>query len=509
MPVEPPRSTNRIDRSARKLGQRGTEHGLPHVLVVNDDAKMLRVVDRALGEQYRCDFVASIAQAHERLASAKYQLALCDIQMAGSSGFALAEEITEEHPDTAVVLITEKDDTDVARKAFGLGGHGVHGYLVKPFWQGQLVITAMNALRRRQLEQAERAFHLNIEERRQAIIDRAPMPIYIKDEELRYVFANAEADALTGREPGCLIGAHDEAIMAPEALAETHAVDRRILATGTIYEAEETIGIGGVERTFQTIKFPLFDEQGRANAVCGISTDITAQKEALRLRDELAAAQQEAIEELSLSREETIERLTRAIELHDDSTGKHVERMGKVAALLGTEFGLDLPQVQLLRLAAPMHDIGKIATPSEILRKPGPLTDAEREEINRHTTTGHEILADSKSGLLRIAATIALTHHERFDGSGYPHGLAGKEIPLEGRITAVADVFDALLTDRPYRPAFSEEEAVEMIKRERGAQFDPEIVDLLLEHLDEALALREGPASGSTGSPARTPGHPG
>jgi PAS domain S-box-containing protein len=464
--------------------------GLARILVTDDQPKMLRLVDRTLGERYRCEFAATIAQAHRKLESGSYQLALCDIQMTNGSGLALAEEITEEHPEIAVILVTETDDPEVARQAFGFGAHGVHGYLVKPFWPGQLLITAMSALRRRELEHSERAYRLNLEERRQTIIDMAPMPIYVKDDEFRYVFANAQADALAGQERGQMLGQTDEAIMSPEALEHTRAVDRKILAEGTTYEAEETLELGGVQRTFQTVKFPLFDEHGRATAVCGISTDVTAQREALALRDELSAAQQEAIDELHLSRQETIERLTKAIELHDYSTGKHVDQMAKVAALLGTCLGLDAEQVHLLRLAAPMHDVGKIATPSEILRKPGPLTPEEREEMNHHTTIGHEILADSESELLRIAATIALTHHERYDGSGYPKGLAGTEIPLEGRITAVADVFDALLTERPYRPALTVKETIEIIKENRGGQFDPQIVDLLLSHLDEALSLR-------------------
>jgi PAS domain S-box-containing protein len=464
--------------------------GLARILITDDQPEMLQLVDRALGTQYRCEFAATVAQAHKKLGSTTFQLALCDIQMTGGSGLALAEEITEEHPEIAVILVTEKDDPEVARQAFGFGAHGVHGYLVKPFWPGQLLITAMNALRRRELEHSERAYRLNLEERRQRIIDMAPMPIYVKDDAYRYVFANAQADVLAGQERGQMLGQTDEAIMSAEALGPVRAVDRQILAKGTTYEAEETLEIGGVERTFQTVKFPLFDERGRATAVCGISTDVTAQREALALRDELSAAQQDAIDELHLSRQETVERLTKAIELHDFSTGKHVDQMAKVAALLGTCLGLDAEQVQLLRLAAPMHDVGKIATPSEILRKPGPLTPEEREEMNRHTTIGHEILADSQSELLRVAATIALTHHERFDGSGYPKGLAGTEIPLEGRITAVADVFDALLSDRPYRPALTVAETVEIVKENRGAQFDPQIVDCLLEHLDEALLLR-------------------
>jgi PAS domain S-box-containing protein len=410
--------------------------------------------------------------------------------MLNGSGLALAEEITEEHPETAVILIAGKDDPEIARQAFGLGGHGVHGYLVKPFWPGQLLITAMNALRRRELENFESAHRLNLEERRQTIIDMAPMPVYVKDEDFRYVFANAQADELAGQERGKLLGKTDEAIMAPEAVPPTRAIDRRILKEGTTYTAEETLGIGGVERTFQTVKFPLLNEQGQATAVCGISTDITAQKEALRLRDELATAQQHAIDELRISRQETVERLTRAIELHDFSTGKHVDQMAKVASFLGTRLGLDPERVHLLQLAAPMHDVGKIATPSEILRKPGPLTPEEREEMKRHTTVGHEILANSESELLRLAATIALTHHEHFDGGGYPQGLTGEEIPLEGRITAVADVFDALLSDRCYRAAFTVSDTVEIIKEGRGTRFDPQIVDLLIDGLDEVLLLR-------------------
>jgi putative two-component system response regulator len=117
--------------------------------------------------------------------------------------------------------------------------------------------------------------------------------------------------------------------------------------------------------------------------------------------------------------------------------------------------------------------------------------------MKRHTTVGHEILANSESDLLGLAATIALTHHERYDGGGYPQGLVGEEIPLEGRITAVADVFDALLSDRPYRPALTVEETVEVIKKGKGSQFDPQIVDILLDHFDEALSVRDPDVAGS------------
>jgi putative two-component system response regulator len=400
---------------------------------------------------------------------------------------ALTEEIIENHPGTAVVLVTGEEDPEVARQAFALG---VHGYLVEPLQPGQLLITVTSALRRRNLENAAKALRLNLERRFQTIIDMAPIPIYVKDTSHHYVVANAKADELAGLKRGRLVGRADAAILSPGATESASGVDGRVLDGGSNYEAEESMVVAGVNRTYKTVKFPLVDPQSQITAVCGISIDITAQKDALRLRDELAATQEQAIEELRLSREETADRLARAIELHDSSTGEHVHRMAVIASFLGDHLGLSADHVQLLRAAAPMHDVGKIGIPGEILRKPGRLSSRERSEMQRHTVIGQAILANSESKLLRMAATIALTHHERFDGAGYPSGLAGMEIPLEGRITAVADVFDALLTDRCYRPALSVTEAVALMEEGRGTQFDPEVVDILLSHLDEALALR-------------------
>ncbi len=192
-----------------------------------------------------------------------------------------------------------------------------------------------------------------------------------------------------------------------------------------------------------------------------------------------------------LAAQETGERLAVAIEMHDPEIDRHLIRMASTAALLGAELGLDASRAALLRAAAPMHDVGKIATPDGVLRKREPLTKSERKGMEFHTTVGREILANAKSELLRIAATIALTHHEWFAGSGYPQGLSREEIPLEGRIVAVADVFDALLSDRPYRPAMTTEQAMELIEEESGTHFDPAVVEALIANLDEALALRD------------------
>lgn len=177
---------------------------------------------------------------------------------------------------------------------------------------------------------------------------------------------------------------------------------------------------------------------------------------------------------------ETLRRLSRAVEYHDGETGAHVERVGAHAATIARRLGLETEHVDLVRVAAPLHDIGKIGVPAALLRKRGPLNEVERIVMQHHTDLGRELLGGSGNDLLELAATIAWTHHERWDGSGYPRGLAGGAIPLEGRIVALADAFDAMTTDRPYRTARTVGEAIAAIEEERGRAFDPDVVDAFL-----------------------------
>ena len=196
-------------------------------------------------------------------------------------------------------------------------------------------------------------------------------------------------------------------------------------------------------------------------------------------------------EDLRTSREETVHRLSIAAELKDDETPRHIERMSRYCALLLARAGADEEQAELVRVASVMHDVGKIGIPDAILMKPGPLTPEERLTMQAHAEIGHRILAGSTSPLLEVAATIALTHHEWFDGTGYPQGLTGPTIAKEGRVAAIADVFDALTSDRVFRRAYPIGKAVEMMKEGRGTQFDPELLDVFLDSLDEALGIRE------------------
>jgi PAS domain S-box-containing protein len=190
--------------------------------------------------------------------------------------------------------------------------------------------------------------------------------------------------------------------------------------------------------------------------------------------------EREAQEALRRSQEETIRRLSRAAEFRDDDTGTHTERVSRFCALIAARLGLDRDHSDQLRIASPMHDVGKIGVADAILRKPGPLDAAERAAMQLHTEIGRSILAGSGAELLERAATIAWTHHERFDGNGYPRGLTDEAIPLDGRIVAVADVFDALTTNRVYRPAYSHEQAFAIMRAERGRHFDPRVLDAFL-----------------------------
>jgi putative two-component system response regulator len=185
--------------------------------------------------------------------------------------------------------------------------------------------------------------------------------------------------------------------------------------------------------------------------------------------------------ELDKARLEILERLALAAEFRDDATQEHARRIGRTSYLLAIGLGLPRAEAELIGRAAPLHDVGKIGIPDSILLKPGLLTDVEFEQIKTHTTMGAEILSGGASALLRMAETIALTHHERWDGNGYPHGVAGEKIPLPGRIVAVADVFDALAHARPYKPPFETAAAVAEIVDGRGRHFDPNIVDAFLE----------------------------
>jgi putative two-component system response regulator len=203
-------------------------------------------------------------------------------------------------------------------------------------------------------------------------------------------------------------------------------------------------------------------------------------------------------EELRRTRLQIIQCLGRASEYRDNETGLHVIRMSHYAKILALAAGFSPDEAEDIFHAAPMHDVGKIGTPDAVLLKPGKLEPDERAIMELHVEMGAEILGEHSSPLLQLARRIALFHHEKFDGSGYPHKLAGEDIPIEARIIAIADVFDALTSERPYKREWPVEEAVALLRRESGKHFDPELVELFIAQLPAVLAIKAQYAETST-----------
>jgi HD-GYP domain-containing protein (c-di-GMP phosphodiesterase class II) len=233
-----------------------------------------------------------------------------------------------------------------------------------------------------------------------------------------------------------------------------------------------------------------------AAAACAAALAIAAAALGFQIGDSRRGALEEEIEgrtselkralsELEIAQAETVRRLSMAVEFRDEDTGAHIERIGRFSTLLAEHIGMDAEFCERLGHAAPLHDVGKVAIPDAILLKPGPLTAQERAIVETHAEEGHRLVRGSSSRILDMAATIALSHQEKWDGTGYPRGLKGEAIPIEGRIVAVADVFDALTSDRVYRKAFSVEEAVQMMREQRGRHFDPVLLDAFMEVLGQ------------------------
>ena len=214
-----------------------------------------------------------------------------------------------------------------------------------------------------------------------------------------------------------------------------------------------------------------------------------AKEEVARKNSRLELTVRERTAELRETQLEVVRRLSHAAEFRDHQTGVHITRMSRMCARVALAAGASPSEAEMLLNAAPMHDVGKLAISDQILRKPGTLEPEEWEIMKSHAAVGAELLSGSRSPVVQLGEVIALTHHEHWDGNGYPRQLKGPEIPFAARVTAICDVFDALISDRPYKKAWTLPEALEEIRRERGGHFDPALVDVFIEIFDDLVAL--------------------
>lgn len=236
----------------------------------------------------------------------------------------------------------------------------------------------------------------------------------------------------------------------------------------------------------KTIITPEYDFNGEFLNYTAISQDITAQKDVERANKEIELLNEEVID----TQREVVFRLGAIAEARDKETGMHVKRVAEYSKLLALYYGLNENEAEIIKMASPMHDIGKVAIPDNILKKPGKYTPEEFEIMKTHAQIGYEMLKSSNKTILKAAAIIAHQHQEKYDGSGYPQGLIGEDIHIYGRITALADVFDALGSDRVYKKAWDDERIWSLFKQERGKHFDPVLIDLFFKNIDEFLKIR-------------------
>ncbi len=250
---------------------------------------------------------------------------------------------------------------------------------------------------------------------------------------------------------------------------------------------------------------PIINFDNKITGYSAIREDITQQKEIVELNKQLDVYKkhletkvkkatshiEELMSEIEDTQKEVVFTMGAIGERRSEETGFHVKRVAEYSKLFALYYGLDEKESEMLRQASPMHDIGKVGIPDSILNKPGLFTPEEHAKMQEHTTLGYNMLKSSKRPLLQTAAIVANEHHERWDGKGYPRGLKAEEIHIYGRITAIADVFDALGSDRIYKKAWEDEKIFKLFKEEKGKQFDPKLVDIFFEHLDEFLAIRD------------------
>ncbi|MBQ4833286.1 two-component system response regulator [Pseudoalteromonas sp. MMG010] len=206
-----------------------------------------------------------------------------------------------------------------------------------------------------------------------------------------------------------------------------------------------------------------------------------------RVKNHLSLVQAEQLKQAHI---DLVQRLGRAAEYKDTDTGEHIIRMSQYSKVLAIAYGMSEEKAELIKQAAPMHDVGKIGIPDSILLKPGRLTAEEFDHMKQHAVIGAKILANSPSPLLQLAHLLAIEHHEKWDGTGYPNGLKQEQISIEGRIVAVADVFDALTSKRPYKEAWDIDKTLSHLKEQSGIHFDPHLVDLFIDNIDKIIAIK-------------------
>ncbi len=454
-------------------------NGQKTILIVDDTDTNIHILIELLDDKY--DILASLNghDAIEIINEEQIDLILLDIMMPEIDGYEVCKRLKENSKtkDIPIIFITAKTDEESIKKAYEVGGVD---YITKPF-KAIEVLSRINthltlAEQKTFLEHSLEENMILLNQYKQ-VVDESSL-VSKTDLMGKITYANDEFAKISGYTKDELIGKSQNIVRHPDVANSVYKEMWQTIKNKQIWRGEvKNKKKDGTYYVVFAIIMPILDLNGDIKEYISVRHDIT---DIYNLKQEIVETQKEVVFTMGAIGE------TRSKE-----TGKHVKRVAEYSRVFGKYCNLSEEEIELLVDASPMHDIGKIAIPDNILHKTGKLNDEEFQIMRTHAEIGYTMLNHSSRPLLKTAAIIALEHHERWDGNGYPNYLKGEEIAIEGRITAIADVFDALGSQRCYKKSWKDEDIFEYLKKEKGKQFDPNLVDIFFEHIDEFLLIKK------------------
>lgn len=454
---------------------------VPTILVVDDEPRNIQVVSNVLKEANECHilYATNGEQALQRIEKNEIDLILLDIMMPILDGFETCKRLKADarYKDIPVIFLTAKNDEESLIKGFDAGAVD---YISKPFLRRELIARVTTHLNLRLTQKklsSELSDNKELLKQYKNIVDQSSI-VTKSDLSGRIIYANDNFCSISGYSREELIGKPHNIVRHPEVPSSFYTemwetinnkrtwkgVVKNLTKEGKVYIVDAVVN-------------PILNSQDEIIEFISLRKDITP---LIELKEEIEATQKELILMLG-----------NVGENRSKETAAHVRRVAEYAKILASAYGLSTSECDTLWATATMHDIGKVGIPDYILNKPDKLTNEEFEIMKTHAETGYSFFKNSSRPLLQAAAIVAHEHHERWDGLGYPRGIAGEDIHIYGRITAIADVFDALGTKRIYKRGWNTDEIIDYFREQSGKQFEPKLVELLLENVDKFLAINE------------------
>ena len=453
---------------------------LPNILIIDDNPKNIQLAASVLksAASYNIFFATSGEKGVEQLQNKNYSLILLDINMPGLDGYETATIIKKNEKTTKIpiIFLSANANKESIRKGFEFGGAD---YVTKPFDESELLHRVKTHV---DLFLAKEELHKEVDDTKlllkqyKVAVDVGSL-VSKTDTKGIITYVNDKFCEVAKYSRKELMGKNHNIVRSPDVSKNIfknmwNTIQSKQIWNGLVKNRAKDGSAYFVEATI----IPILDSDNEIIEYISMRTDITKEVE---LREDIVATQKEVLSTLG-----------ELGEWRSQETGDHVNRVALYSELLAREYGCSDTDTQLLKMASPMHDIGKVIIPDNILLKPEKLTDDEFKIMKDHTVYGWEIFHKSKHPLLQTAALIAHEHHEKWDGSGYPKGLKGLDIHMFGRITAIADVFDALSHERVYKKAWEMERVLEFLKAQSGKSFEPKLVDIFLKNIDAIIQIK-------------------